>query len=314
MKIRRPVTWLATVLATAGCATAPSAPGPFTPHPGVEGEGVVGSWVHSGGYRRDYLVTRPDNLRPDSVYPLLIFLHGAGGTGAGLQRWINPDSATVAAGFIAVYPEGLDSSWEVGCGPCTSAGTQGVDDILFINTLIDRLSDSLPVDGSRIYLAGHSLGAQFVHYYACKSSRPPAAIAAVSGLWLRRTAVACPDNRDVSVLMIHGDQDPVLPWEGPRRDITALSMPEALERWSDLLECRPGPEVIEIPDSTGDGTSVQRTTVSGCRAGTRLELHRIRGGGHGWPGRARGVPALGPHSANLDGLTEILRFFGKAGG
>ena len=273
----------------------------------------MGSWVHSGGYRRDHLLRTPESLRPDTVYPLLIFLHGAGGTGAGLHSWINPDSATAAAGLIAVYPEGLDKSWEVGCGPCSSPGMQGVDDILFINTLIDQLSGSLPVAESRIYLAGHWLGAQFVHYYACESPRPPAGIAAISGLWLRRTAVGCPRNRDVSVLMVHGDRDAILSWEGPRRDISALSMPEALERWRDLLQCRENPAVIETPDSMGDGTSVQSTTVSGCRASTRVELHRIRGGGHGWPGRARSVPALGPHTANLDGLTEILRFFGSAG-
>jgi polyhydroxybutyrate depolymerase len=300
---------LALSLLLNACASASPAAGPFAPHQGTEGEGILGSWVHSGGYQRDYILATPESMDSEDAYPMIIFMHGAGGTAVGLHSWISPDSATAEAGFVAVYPEGLDKSWDVGCGPCTSAGMQGVDDLLFINTLVRHLSDSLPIDPSQVYLAGHSLGAQFVHYYACESSTPPAGIAALSGLWLRRTAVRCPADRDIPVLMIHGDKDRILPWEGPPQNISALSMPEAWERWYELLDCRATPTVVEGNDLAGDGTSVQSTTVEGCRGDTSIELYRLRGAGHGWPGRARAAPALGPHTGNLDGLTEILRFF-----
>ena len=284
--------------------------GPFAPHEGVDGQGLLGEWVHAGGYKREYILRTPPTMEAGRTYPLLIVMHGAGASAAGLHRWIHPDSATTAAGFIAAYPQGLGASWETGCGPCTPAGRAGVDDIGFVNTLIDHLAGALPVDTGRVFLAGHSLGAQFAHYYACESERPPAGIAAIGGLWLRRTALDCRPARPLPVLMIHGDRDPVLPWDGPRHNISAYSMPEALDRWKELLGCGADPVVVEHRDRAGDGTSVQSTTVTSCEGGVSIELHRIRGGGHGWPGPVQPIPQLGPHSANLDGLAEILRFFG----
>jgi polyhydroxybutyrate depolymerase len=299
---------VAACLTVLGCA--PRVRGPFAPHSGTEGDGVVGTWVQSGIYQRSYLLTIPPQLSTRTSWPLLIMVHGAGGTAEGLHRWIAPDSATTAAGFIAVYPQGLDRSWNVGCGACTSAGLNGVDDIRFINTLIRQLADSLPIDTTRVFLGGHSLGAQFAHYYACESELAPAGVVAVSGLWLRRTAVRCKPRRDFPVMMIHGDRDRILPWTGPRRNISALSMPEAWDRWYEVLGCTAEPVVTEGADRAGDGTSVQRTRVDGCRGGTSIELDRIRGGGHGWPGAA-GAGGLGPTTSNFDGLAEILRFFGE---
>jgi len=311
----RPAIVLFSVLALAACASAGPPPGPYVPHDGLEGEGVLGSWVHSGGYRREYILSLPPEVaaeperRAERSWPLLIVMHGAGATAAGLHRWIDPDSATSAAGFIAVYPDGLDESWDLGCPACTSASMQGVDDIQFVHTLIDHLADSLPIDTSRVVIAGHSLGAQFVHYYACESDRPPAAIAAFSGLWLRRTSSACTPRAPVSVMMVHGDRDRILPWEGPRRNATALSMPIAWEGWNDLLQCPSDRRVTQRQDEAGDGTTVESWSVEGCDDGTSVELHRLRGAGHGWPGPVRPVPPLGPHTRNFDGLKELLRFF-----
>ncbi len=213
-------------------------------------------------------------------HPLLVMMHGAGGTPAGLQQWTGMDTAATDAGYITVFPEGLDESRDLGCGTCTSAGTQGIDDIRFIETLVRQLADSLPVDTTRVFLVGHSLGAQFVHYFACEALLVPAGIAAVSGLW----------------------------WGGPRDDISALSMPEALERWSELLECGEEPEIVERFGPSGSRGGVQ-TTRRACRGGTSVVLQRIRGGGHGWPGATRAVPQLGPDSGVLDGVQEILSFF-----
>jgi len=309
MNARQTISALA-CLAVASCLpNGSTTPDPFAAHDGVEGEGVLGEWVQSGLLKREYILGTPPDMQDGRTYPLLIVMHGAGSSAEGLRRWIDPDQATRSAGFIAAYPQGLAASWNIGCGSCTPAGYEGVDDIRFIHNLIDHLSDELPVDTARVFVAGQSLGAQFAHYYACESDRPAAGIAAISGLWLRRTGVACDPAGPLPVLMIHGDEDHILPWEGPRNNISAYSMPEALERWYELLECTFDPVVVEHPDLAGDGTSVQSTTVTGCVDGTSIELHRIRGGGHGWPGPAvQHVPQLGPHSSNLDGLTEILRF------
>jgi len=290
-----------------GCAGGPR--GPFNAVPGSEGEGEPGAWVYSGQYRRTYTLAGPDSLDEAESYPLLVMLHGAGGTADGLRRWTGMDTVAAAAGYFTVFPEGLDSSWDVGCGGCTSAGLQGVDDVRFIETLVRQLAEAYPVDTARVFLAGHSLGAQFVHHYACEASLAPAGIAAVSGLWLRRSAVACSPKPPLAVLMIHGDRDPVLPWDGPRDGIGALPMPVALERWTELLACDGPAEVTDRQAREREGTGVTTTLQRGCPRGAAVVLHRIRGGGHGWPGASRSIRGLGPASPDLDGVEEILSFF-----
>jgi polyhydroxybutyrate depolymerase len=244
-----------------------------------------------------------------TTYPLLVVIHGAGASAESVRSWIEPDSMTDAAGFIAVYPDGIERSWDVGCGACTPAGTRRIDDVLFVNTLIGQLADSLPVDPERVLLVGHSLGAQFVHHYACTSSRSPAGAVAVSGLMLRRQSVGCRPRARFPVMLIHGDADPVLAWEGSPFDASALSMPVAFERWAELMECQGPVASEERADTAGDGTSVLTTSYVRCAIGATVVLHRLRGAGHNWPGVSRPSAALGPATRNFDGLTEALSFF-----
>lgn len=299
------------LLLTAGCASAP--PGMGTPRlvSGEEGEGEFGSWVYSGGYRRTYLLSVPEGIETAGPRPLLVVMHGAGGTAEGLRRWSGLDTMATDAGFVTVFPEGLLRSWDMGCHDCTPAGALPVNDIRFIETLIRHLAENLPVDTARVFLAGHSLGGQFVHHYACRATLKPAGIASVAGLWMRNSAVRCGEQPGLPVLMIHGDRDPILPWNGPLHTVGALSVPEGLARWTNLLGCEAQLRISERPDSAGDGTSVEVTDVGPCPEGGHVRVLRIRGGGHGWPGRAHDIPQLGPTTANLDGGVEILSFFAQ---
>lgn len=335
---------LLAALAVWGCGTTP--PDPFLPVPGPEGEGEVGSWVHSGGLRRAYDLVLPEEVafpedagqpapgavrfvpadggegRQDrATRPLLILLHGAGGSAGGFRRWTGLDTLAAKRGWVVAAPQGLDRSWAVGCGGCTSAGSRAVDDVRFIETLVRHLAAALPVDTARVFLVGHSLGAQFVHHYACTAALRPAGIVAVSGLWLRRGAARCPPQPPMAVLMIHGDRDPILPWDGPRDSAGALSMPEAFRRWSALLGCDP----VRGPPAGGEApapASGQRTVASpgesaptpasrrraACPEGTEVTLYRLRGAGHGWPGAPRTHPSLGPTAVGFDASAVVMEF------
>ncbi len=293
----------------AGCvlggARAPASP---SADPGADSESSLASLV-SGGIERTFLLHRPSSVTEGRRYPLVIGLHGSGSSAPEFHDWIHPDTATSQAGFFAVYPNGVQNSWNIGCPACSPAARAGVDDVRFVDDLIDHLADLLPVDTAKVFVFGHSLGAQFVYHYACEGARAAAGIASVGGLWLRRSASRCRRQSPISVLIIHGDRDRVLPFNGPRENISALSVPEAFERWSELQGCGGPPLVARAPDRAGDGTSVVTTTATGCQAGSEVTVHRIEGGGHGWPGPVRPFAPLGPHSWNLDGLEEVMSSF-----
>ncbi len=81
--------------------------------------------------------------------------------------------------------------------------------------------------------------------------------------------------------------------------------------WAKAAGCQLTVSELSLPTAVSDGTSATRVEYPGCRAGTRVVLDRVNGGGHAWPG---GVPYLGERligktSANLSASDEIWGFF-----
>lgn len=298
------------LLATlAACSTPES--NPFNLE-GVEGEGVLGSRVHSGFYDRSYLLHLPPDLDPTRRHPLLVLLHGAGGTGRSFHALLDPDSATDAAGFITVFPDGIKGTWTVGCGGCTAAERAGANDVTFLETLVHQLVDGLPVDPDRVYVAGFSQGAQLAQLYGCQSDDPPAGIVSVAGLLYRDPAAGCAPRGAFPVLFIHGDRDPVMRIAGFGDGANILSLDETMGVWLSSMGCDAAPEVSEHPDSVGDGSSVTTIRYGGCGAGGPVVLDRVNGGGHTWPGRTGPWPSsVGFLSRNLDATGAILELFSQ---
>ena len=67
----------------------------------TEGEGEFGIWVHSGLYNRTYFLHTPPNMGEVGSHPLLILLHGAGGTGEYFHRLLSADEVTDSGRIIA---------------------------------------------------------------------------------------------------------------------------------------------------------------------------------------------------------------------
>lgn len=279
----------------------------------AEGEGEPGVWVHSGFYDRTYDLHLPPGMENTSPRPLLIVLHGAGGTGRGFRSLISADEKTDAAGFITVYPDGVAGTWAVGCG-CTSAELAGVNDVQFLETLVHQLADAFPVDTSRVYIAGLSQGGQLAQRYACTSELPLAGMVSVAALLLEQVSSRCTPATTFDVLLIHGDADPVMRYNGFGLSAGALSVPDNIEFWRQTLACGETPEESQVADDNQDGTSVARFRFTGCMGGGVVQLDRVVGGGHTWPGPTGPWPkSLGKLSRNMDATAEILSFFGSAG-
>ncbi|MGD8318960.1 MAG: PHB depolymerase family esterase [Gemmatimonadota bacterium] len=306
---RRWVVGVMMVGALAACSAPESNPFDLD---GIEGDGVLGSWVHSGFYDRSYLLHEPPDLDPTRRYPLLVLLHGAGGSGRSFHALLDPDSATDAAGFITVFPDGIGGTWTVGCGGCTAAERAGANDVTFLQTLVHQLVEGLPVDPARVYVAGFSQGAQLAQLFGCQSSEPPAGIASVAGLLYRDPASGCTPRGAFPVIFIHGDHDPVMRIAGFGAGANILSLDETVGVWLASMACDTPPEVSERPDSVGDGSWVTTIRYGGCAAGGPVVVERVNRGGHTWPGRTGPWPSsVGFHSRNLDATGTILALFSQ---
>jgi polyhydroxybutyrate depolymerase len=292
-----------------GAACADSATAPAIDLSKQEGEGEVGRWVHAGLYDRTYDLRVPGGIAAGDRRPLLIVLHGAGDTGRGFRARIAADARTDQAGLITVYPDGIGGEWATGCG-CTAAELAGADDVAFLNTLVRQLATELPVDTTRVYVAGYSQGAQLAQRYGCTSARAPAGVAAVAGMPVRGVAEGCTPTAPFAVLVVHGDADPVMLYGGFGSGAPILSVPETIARWAEVMGCALTPTEETRADENRDGTTVSIARYSGCDGGVGVQLDRVEGGGHTWPGPTGPWPkSTGKLSRNLDATAEMIALF-----
>lgn len=98
---------------------------------------------------RSYALYVPPSPRDGEVFPLLITLHGSGRNGRSLvEKWrpLARQERIVVAGPDAIDRRG----WQF--------PVDGPDALYF---LVDEVSASVPVDKRRVYIFGHSAGAEF---------------------------------------------------------------------------------------------------------------------------------------------------------
>jgi polyhydroxybutyrate depolymerase len=153
--------------------------------------------------QRTYDLHVPANYDGTKNAPLLIALHGRLGTGSGQQSLAHLDRVSDEFGFLVVYPDGLQRSWDDGRG-ATPSDKNGVDDVKFISILIDTLESKYKVDRSRIYATGMSNGGFRTGRLACDLSDRIAAVAIVGASLSENVAADCHPTKPVSALIIQG--------------------------------------------------------------------------------------------------------------
>jgi polyhydroxybutyrate depolymerase len=221
--------------------------------------------------------------------PLLVFLHGLGGSGEELARALHLTEMADAFGFAYIAPEGvLDRSgrrfWNADPA-CCNFDDIAVDHIAALSTWIGQASAHPRVDARRVYLIGFSNGGFMAHRFACALSSRVEGIFSIAGAF-PSDASSCKPDHPVSVVQIHGDRDPIVKFDGgylfaDTRRPRIPSAQQSVAAWAKLDGCTgdaaPAGELDLDPRVAGAETLVSR--YAGC-SGRRVELWRIPGGDH----------------------------------
>ncbi len=272
----------------------------------------------TSGAARSYYRHVPPSYQPTTPMPLVFDFHGYSES-AYIQTIVSGlGPYGDQHGFVTVTPAGL------GAIPLWNA-TLGSADMKFFGEMLDQVEATVCVDQNRVFVTGLSNGAFMTSAVACEYADRVAAAAPVAGI---RNIKGCKPARPVPVVAFHGTVDPVVAYTGglgskglalPAPDgsgrtlgqtgtqglVTKEPVPKMTADWAARNHCAPRPTTTKV---ASDVTLIAYR----CPDDATVELYRIEGGGHTWPGS--GVTGavrslLGPTTFSIAADEVSWRFF-----
>lgn len=275
------------------------------------------SFKHDG-ITRNYIVHLPLAYNKKVPTPVVIYFHGGAGNMKAAYR-DGLDKMSDKHGFILAVPEGTGEvnagslrgrwnggKWETGvcCGDA--------DDVGFISKMIDEIKKNFNIDKNKIYVTGISNGGLMTNRLGCELSDKIAAIAPVAAAAVMS---GCSPLSPISVMVIHGTEDPANPPDGssPRGIFNegVFAMPykkmtpyQVVDAWRRINKCS------ESKLSGYENGGAKCVVYNECAGGSEIELCIVEGMGHVYPGGSQylSVEAVGPVSNDIS-FDQIWEFF-----
>jgi polyhydroxybutyrate depolymerase len=250
--------------------------------------------IRAAGFRRSYLLHVPEGYDGSTPRPLVVVIHGAFSGAKEMEDRSGFSDLADRERFIAVYPNGIGlfgllRHWNSGhC--CAKALKDGIDDVGFVETVIDEVADRLNVDRGRVYLVGHSNGGMLAYRIAAERSDLVAAIAPVSATIGGKPSEDEPEwvipepQAPVPMIVMHGTADQHVPYDGSnggktRGKMSAISVRRSVDFWVRRNGCEPDPTVGQLRNG-----GVRQEMWTGCANDADVELLTLDGWDHDWPG------------------------------
>jgi polyhydroxybutyrate depolymerase len=277
--------------------------------------------IRVGDLDRTYLYYVPANLPRNA--PLLFALHGYTQDAEGLRGWTGYEFEILADqnGFIVVYPNGYQQSWNV----CLRAGPypakkQNVDDVGFIRALIAKFRADYGINPSQVFAMGMSDGGDMAYRLALEVPDEITAIAAIGANLPTDDNNGChASGKPIPVLIMNGTSDSLNPYNGGNSMSGALLSTQASAEYFAKLDGQTSPpKTTRLPHrDASDPTSVDRTVWNDAGK-PEVVLYTINGGGHVFPlGKFSTVyydgMNFGQTTGDLDAPVEIWEFFARQG-
>ena len=270
--------------------------------------------------KRQFRIYLPYKGKKDKKLPLLIALHGGGGNGKIMENRTTKrcfDRIADREGLIVVYPSAYKRHWNDGRSDFFANSVyENVNDVKFISKLIDYMAENFKADKNRVYVAGISNGGMMSFRLGCKLAGKIKAIAIVSASMPEKLYLNCSPEKKMSVLIIHGTKDPLVPWDGGYVEVfgkkrgKVVSIEKSLNFWVKFNNCVLKKKKEYLPDlDANDGTRVWKEEYEN-KEGIKVILYAIEGGGHKWPGGSNTFPLItGTMTHDINACEIIWNFF-----
>lgn len=279
--------------------------------------------IEVDGLIRTFILHVPPQTNSNELLPLLIVLHGGGGTGEKMQKMLGFDDHADTRGFLVAYPDAYQISgerdsgrWNDGRGTEESS-KRGIDDVKFLLEMIAEIGRLTPLDAGRVYVTGASNGGMMTYRLGCETEGVFAGIAPVIANIPQPLFETCSPVVPLAFVAINGSADPLIPLEGGevcegiRFGCTGgwvVSQSESVGLFAKANGCDGFPQVQVMPTMIADGTSVEKQNYLNC-VSAPVQAYIVKGGGHTWPPLPGQLPAAGAQSKNLNATRVIVDFF-----
>ncbi len=259
------------------------------------------------GRQRRYIIHTPES--PDGR--LLIGLHGATQRGSIMARTSGFADLPQASGMTLVFPDAVDGLWRDGRDE-----DDDVDDVGFIEALIDQLLGSQPLHENAIFLVGISNGGFLSQRLICELEgrfRAVATLIATMGLRIFQQAYI---DAIPSLYLIAGTADPIIPFTGGTTPNSLMASAEAsILGFDDLVQhWKQVGRFHACSQQHRTDTSGLEIIQENCHAdsGQLLRATVVEGGGHQWYGRTVSddtIRQFGATTRRFKVSEDILAFF-----
>lgn len=225
------------------------------------------------GESRFYLLSVPQDLNPDRPAPLVIVLHGGPSSPERVRDASRFHEFGQDRGIVVTYPGADQGVWDLDDGEAMDR--EDIDDVEFVDALIDEIGETVSIDPDRVYAVGFSQGGGLAAILgSCRLTDRIAAVGQVGSLF-HPDGPACPEESPVPLVSAVGTSDPTaegvpdLPFADPPR-----SFSEELEAWVSTNGCSHSGDEQALDDGV--------TRVRHSCEGAPLVYYRFPGG-HVWP-------------------------------
>ena len=219
-----------------------------------------GAFTASSNIHLPYRLLSPDAPKPQTRYPLILILHGSGAIGTDNQsqlgtlalNWAQPDLRQRFPAYILVpqFPT-RTADYKTSTADNLLASTYNRPLIAALE-LFEHIAGAYPIDRSRIYVIGFSMGASTGWHALLLRPSLFAAAVLLSGIPPERSTAA--QLASTPILITHGNADPENPFAPDRVMFAALERNQPTKarfREYDNLPHTYPPDIL-TPTSAGD--------------------------------------------------------------
>lgn len=283
-----------------------------------------GQWINSSftfdGQLRSYRTYKPANYNPAVPASLIVVLHGLGGSMED-AAFLNITGIADTANIVLLSPQALNyvspfgiinAAWNSGIeldipGSGNYVVNGDVNDVGFINAMMDSAMLQYSIKPERVYVCGASLGGFMTQRLACESAGRLTAVASVMGTYASALPL-CNVNKILPVAHFHGTADEVIAYNGDLQFglltfPVGISVDSLINKWVVANNCNTSPLQDTWPDNNNDGLFVEHFSYLNDGK-SRVELFKVNSGMHQWYTYAN-------TGGEFDYSTEIWKFFNK---